>query len=34
MGAIIGAVVFEDSFGRRRVLAAAVVTAGVVQTNL
>lgn len=34
MGAIIGAVVFKESFGRRRVLAAVVVTAGVVLTNL
>jgi drug/metabolite transporter (DMT)-like permease len=34
MGAIIGAVVFEESFGRRRVLAAVVVTAGAVLTNL
>jgi drug/metabolite transporter (DMT)-like permease len=34
MGAIIGAVVFEESFGRRRVPAAVVVTAGVVLTNL
>jgi len=34
MGAIIAAVVFKESFGRRRVLAAVVVTAGVVLTNL
>jgi drug/metabolite transporter (DMT)-like permease len=34
MGAIIGAVVFKEAFGRRRVLAAVVVTAGVVLTNL
>lgn len=34
MGAIIGAVVFKESFGRRRVLAAVVVTVGVVLTNL
>ena len=34
MGAIIGAVVFKESFGRRRVLAAVVVTIGVVLTNL
>jgi drug/metabolite transporter (DMT)-like permease len=34
MGAIIGAVVFRESFGRRRVLAAVVVTIGVVRTNL
>jgi drug/metabolite transporter (DMT)-like permease len=34
MGAIIGAVVFKESFGPRRVLAAVVVTAGVVLTNL
>ena len=34
MGAIIGAVVFRESFGRRRILAAVVVTAGVVLANL
>jgi drug/metabolite transporter (DMT)-like permease len=34
MGAIIGAVVFRESFGRRRVLAAVLVTVGVVLTNL
>jgi drug/metabolite transporter (DMT)-like permease len=34
MGAIIGAVVFKESFGRRRVVAAVVVTVGVVLTNL
>lgn len=34
MGAIIAAVVFKESFGRRRVLAAVVVTVGVVLTNL
>jgi drug/metabolite transporter (DMT)-like permease len=34
MGAIIGAVVFRESFGRRRILAAVVVTVGVVLTNL
>jgi drug/metabolite transporter (DMT)-like permease len=34
MGAIVGAVVFRESFGRRRVLAAAVVTVGVVLTDL
>jgi len=34
MGAIISAVVFKESFGRRRVLAAVVVTVGVVLTNL
>jgi len=34
MGAVIGAVVFRESFGRRRVLAAVVVTVGVVLTNL
>ena len=34
MGAIIGAVVFKESFGRRRILAAVVVTVGVVLTNL
>ena len=34
MGAIIAAVVFKESFGRRRVLAAVVVTAGVVLANL
>jgi drug/metabolite transporter (DMT)-like permease len=34
MGAIIGAVVFKESFGRRRVVAAVVVTIGVVLTNL
>ena len=34
MGAIIGAVVFRESFGRRRILAAVVVTIGVVLANL
>ena len=34
MGAIIAAVVFKESFGRRRILAAVVVTVGVVLTNL
>jgi drug/metabolite transporter (DMT)-like permease len=34
MGAIIGAVVFKESFGRRRVLAAVAVAAGVALTNL
>jgi drug/metabolite transporter (DMT)-like permease len=34
MGAIIGAVVFKESFGRRRVVAAVVVTVGVVLTNV
>jgi drug/metabolite transporter (DMT)-like permease len=34
MGAIIATVVFHESFGRRRVVAAVVVTAGVVLTNL
>ena len=34
MGAIIAAVVFKESFGRRRMLAAVVVTVGVVLTNL
>jgi drug/metabolite transporter (DMT)-like permease len=34
MGAIVGAVVFKESFGWRRVVAAVVVTAGVVLTNL
>jgi drug/metabolite transporter (DMT)-like permease len=34
MGAIIGAVLFKESFGRRRIAAAVVVTAGVVLTNL
>jgi drug/metabolite transporter (DMT)-like permease len=34
MGAIIGVAVFKESFGRRRVLAAVVVTVGVVLTNL
>jgi len=34
MGAIIGAVVFRESFGRRRVLAAVAVTVGVVLANL
>ena len=34
MGAIIGAVVFKESFGRRRVVAAVVVTIGVVLTNV
>ena len=34
MGAIIAAVVFKEAFGRRRVLAALVVTVGVVLTNL
>jgi drug/metabolite transporter (DMT)-like permease len=34
MGAVIGAVVFHESFGRRRVIAAVVVTAGVALSNL
>jgi drug/metabolite transporter (DMT)-like permease len=34
MGAVIGAVVFHESFGRRRILAAVVVTLGVALTNL
>jgi drug/metabolite transporter (DMT)-like permease len=34
MGAIIAAVVFKESFGPRRVVAAVVVTVGVVLTNL
>ena len=34
MGAIVGAVLFKESFGRRRIAAAVVVTAGVVLTNL
>jgi drug/metabolite transporter (DMT)-like permease len=34
MGAIIAAVVFKESFGRRRILAAVVVTVGVVLANL
>ena len=34
MGAIIAAVVFKESFGRRRILAAVVVTIGVVLANL
>lgn len=34
MGAIIGALVFKEAFGRRRILAAVVVTVGVVLTNL
>lgn len=34
MGAIVGAVVFKESFGRRRVVAAVVVTVGVVLTNV
>ncbi len=34
MGAIIGAVVLKESFGRRRVVAAVVVAAGVVLTDL
>jgi drug/metabolite transporter (DMT)-like permease len=34
MGAIIGAMVFKESFGRRRVVAAVVVAGGVVLTNL
>jgi drug/metabolite transporter (DMT)-like permease len=34
LGAIIGAIVFKESFGRRRVVAAVVVTIGVVLTNL
>ena len=34
MGAIIAAVVFKESFGRRRIMAAVVVTIGVVLTNL
>jgi drug/metabolite transporter (DMT)-like permease len=34
MGAIIGAVVFKESFGRRRVVAAVAVTIGVVLTNV
>ena len=34
LGAIIGAIVFKESFGRRRIVAAVVVTIGVVLTNL
>jgi drug/metabolite transporter (DMT)-like permease len=34
MGAIIAAVVFREAFGRRRVAAAALVTAGVILANL
>lgn len=34
MGAIIAAVVFHESLGRRRIVAAVVVTVGVVLTNL
>jgi drug/metabolite transporter (DMT)-like permease len=34
IGAVIGAVVFHEPFGRHRVVATLVVTAGVVLTNL